>query len=66
MNAVPDKRKPRDVVEPDDHRGPRLYVKGLRIHHGAVGALLTIVGAVLTAHDWRDFPWPLKDPREGH
>lgn len=41
--------------------GPRLYIFGRRIHHGLVGACLTALGAVLSIHDRRDFPWRLRD-----
>jgi hypothetical protein len=52
--------------------GPRLYVGGLRIHHGLSGELLTVdalrrrgrvalfeaaVGLLLCATDWHDFPF---------
>lgn len=49
--------------------GPRVYVAGVRVHHGATGAILVAVGAraryrpavllgcLLLAHDWRDFPF---------
>lgn len=32
----------------------RLWLKGQRCHHGAAGALLAAVGAVLMVHDWKD------------
>lgn len=38
----------------------RLWIAGKRIHHGAVGCALLVVGAVLMADDWKDIPW-LKD-----
>ena len=50
-------------------RGPRVYVAGLRIHHGSAGLavaaagivvgnpILMIAGAIAVAHDWRDCPW---------
>jgi hypothetical protein len=49
--------------------GPRLYVLGRRLHHGAIGCAVMVaalatrerwllpVGALLVAHDARDFPW---------
>jgi hypothetical protein len=49
--------------------GPRVYVLGRRVHHGAVGCMalaaaaatrrrwLVGVGALLVSHDARDFPW---------
>jgi nucleotide-binding universal stress UspA family protein len=56
--------------------GPRLYLGGLRIHHGLTGELLALdgvrrrgpigaveaaVGALLLTDDWRDFPFPVRD-----
>lgn len=51
-------------------KGPRVYVMGKRVHHGAVGVGLTVglikfkklrplclVGLALIAHDYKDFPW---------
>lgn len=35
----------------------RLYLRRRRVHHGAVGAVLIFVGAVLVHHDRRDWPW---------
>ena len=32
----------------------RLWIGGQRCHHGATGALLTVLGAVLMLHDRRD------------
>lgn len=49
--------------------GPRLYVGGVRIHHGSAGigagvALLALrrpwiaaAALIVAAHDWRDFPF---------
>lgn len=34
--------------------GPRVWVLGRRIHHGAVGAVLTAVGLLLAVHDRHD------------
>lgn len=39
----------------------RVYLAGLRIHHGLAGALLVTAGAFLAWHDRHDFPWPLID-----
>lgn len=41
--------------------GPRVYIFGARIHHGALGCLLIAAGALLCAHDWKDRPWPIRD-----
>ena len=50
-------------------RGPRVYVAGLRIHHGSAGLAAALVGlavgspplviaaVVAVAHDGADFPW---------
>lgn len=50
-------------------RGPRVYVVGLRIHHGSAGCALALVGvarhqlwlaaiaAAMILHDAGDFPW---------
>lgn len=43
------------------HGSARCYVSGRRVHHGAVGAVLTALGAILMAHDRRDWPWRLRD-----
>ena len=52
-------RKP---VHYDRHRR-RLWIRGQRCHHGAMGALLAGIGAIavatgsaLMAHDWKDRP----------
>lgn len=49
--------------------GPRLYLCGRRIHHGSAGCALAVLGALahrrsawlagalMVAHDARDFPW---------
>jgi hypothetical protein len=42
---------------------PRTYVYGLRVHHGLLGCILAVIGGALAAHDRRDFPWPVRDPR---
>lgn len=41
--------------------GPRVYVAGYRLHHGAVGFALALLGVGLMLHDWKDRPWPLRD-----
>lgn len=40
--------------------GPRLYIHGLRIHHGLTGTILTLLGIALIVDDRKDFPF-LKD-----
>lgn len=54
-------------------RPPRVYVAGLRIHHGLTGLLLIlagllsrrrgafVLGALLAAEDWRDWPFSMFD-----
>jgi hypothetical protein len=39
----------------------RVYVFGARIHHGAVGILLTAIGCALVFHDRADWPFRLRD-----
>lgn len=39
----------------------RLYVRGRRVHHGLTGVVMLVVGAVLLAHDRRDWPFALDD-----
>jgi hypothetical protein len=39
----------------------RLYVFGARVHHGAVGVALSVIGLALVIHDRADFPFPLRD-----
>ena len=34
--------------------GPRVYVLGQRVHHGAVGVALAGLGVLLSAHDRSD------------
>ena len=59
-----------NAVRIDRHeRGPRVYLAGLRIHHGTAGivAILTfpltrrrailLAGIVALAHDRKDFPF---------
>jgi len=35
--------------------GPRVWVAGQRLHHGATGCALALLGAVLAAHDRADW-----------
>jgi nucleotide-binding universal stress UspA family protein len=57
-------------------RGPRLYLGGLRLHHGLTGELLALdglrrrgrlglaevlAGLLLMGDDWHDFPFSLRD-----
>lgn len=62
------------VVEVRAGRGTcRVYVAGLRVHHGLSGLVLIAaglasghrgvfaVGAAMVAHDWRDRPFGLID-----
>jgi hypothetical protein len=49
--------------------GPRVYLVGLRVHHGSAGCALALVGlarrrlwvaaiaAAMIVHDAGDFPW---------
>lgn len=53
--------------------GPRVYLLGLRVHHGLTGCVLIIIGAArherrlielgaaLVLHDAPDFPWRLRE-----
>jgi hypothetical protein len=53
--------------------GPRLYVVGVRVHHGAAGCAIALVGAALRSRlvaaaglamvveDLPDFPWRDRD-----
>jgi hypothetical protein len=34
----------------------RVWIGGQRVHHGATGALLAVLGTALMAHDWKDRP----------
>jgi hypothetical protein len=55
------------------NNGPRVYLLGLRLHHGLTGALLCLAGFVreerhvlvlgllLIADDAHDFPWRLRE-----
>ena len=41
-----------------DRTKKRLWIRGQRIHHGAVGFILALVGCVMAIHDVRDiFKW---------
>lgn len=40
-----------------DSQRRRVWVLGARIHHGALGVALVVVGAWLIWDDRRDFPW---------
>lgn len=42
-------------------RSRRVYIGRHRIHHGAFGLALTVVGAALAWHDRRDWPFPFAD-----
>jgi len=35
----------------------RVWVCGLRVHHGLVGLGAAVVGAALMIHDRKDWPW---------
>lgn len=37
-----------------DRSDRRIWVVGMRLHHGLMGAMLTTAGAMLMAHDWHD------------
>jgi hypothetical protein len=38
--------------------GRRVYIRQrYRLHHGAVGAALVVIGILLMADDRADFPW---------
>ncbi|MBA2348172.1 MAG: hypothetical protein H0V81_07745 [Solirubrobacterales bacterium] len=67
------------LIAIDRHpNGPRLYVQGLRIHHGLTGAVLfassllarpsrqrralRACALAMIAEDGHDFPWRLIDP----
>lgn len=39
----------------------KLYVLGLRFHHGPPCVALAVLGVLGAWHDRRDFPWPLRD-----
>jgi hypothetical protein len=57
-----DPRAPADHIPMTYDRAlKRLYVFGARIHHGAVGLLLSAIGLALVVHDRADWPFPLRD-----
>jgi hypothetical protein len=35
----------------------RVWIAGQRVHHGATGALLALLGTALMAHDRKDLPF---------
>jgi hypothetical protein len=37
-----------------DARRRRLWIAGLRVHHGLTGVLLFAAGTALIVHDWKD------------
>jgi hypothetical protein len=43
----------------------RVYVFGARIHHGAVGLALSVIGLALVIHDRADWPFRFRDQRRG-
>lgn len=45
-----------------DREKRRVWVAGKRIHHGPVGLVLAVVGAVICWHDRQDFPWTNDNP----
>lgn len=45
---------PRTAIIDYDADLRRLWIGGQRCHHGATGALLALLGAVLMLHDRRD------------
>ena len=59
-----DAGSPRAVDHPPmtyDRALKRLYVFGARIHHGAVGLVLSVIGVALVIHDRADWPFRLRD-----
>jgi len=40
-----------------DNELKRVWVLNKRIHHGAVGFVMTVTGIGLMKHDIKDFPW---------
>ena len=46
-----------------DLQNMRVYVRGRRLHHGLVGAVAIIAGAVLAVHDRRDLYRWIPDAR---
>lgn len=39
----------------------KVYVFGLRIHHGLAGLFAIAAGSLALWHDWKDRPWYLRD-----
>lgn len=37
-----------------DRQSMRVWLLGRRVHHGAVGVILILIGTLLAAHDRRD------------
>jgi hypothetical protein len=44
-------------IERTRDNGPRLYLVGVRVHHGLTGCFMAAVGLALVWHDRRDFPF---------
>jgi len=44
-----------------DRAVKRLYVFGARIHHGAFGLALSVIGVALVIHDRADWPFRIRD-----
>jgi hypothetical protein len=40
-----------------DNQLKRVWILNKRIHHGAVGFVMTVAGIALMKHDIKDFPW---------
>jgi hypothetical protein len=40
-----------------DNELKRVWILNKRIHHGAVGFVMTVAGIALIKHDIKDFPW---------
>lgn len=62
------------MIRIDRHpNGPRVYLAGLRVHHGSAGLLLGVIATLtghrrlaagvttLVVHDAADFPWRDRD-----
>lgn len=52
---------PIHVLKPRITRSRKVYVGRHRVHHGAFGVLLTLVGVLMAWHDRKDAPWPFID-----
>ena len=37
-----------------DRERRRVWLAGRRVHHGATGIILALVGGALIVHDWKD------------